>query len=188
MRLLPLAAALTSALVLAACAGTGEQRTATPAAAALSSSIAAATANLSAASGSLASGQLKLMPMGGGVHITGTIGGLKPNGTHAFHIHEKGDCSAADASSAGGHFNPAGQPHGRASNPQHHAGDSDNLVANAEGTATVNAHFNGVVLGGSAANNVVGKAIVVHADPDDYTSQPSGNAGSRIACGVITAG
>lgn len=201
MRLLPLATTVASCLLLAACAGTGEHRTGSPAASASasasastsasvasSSTLSAATANLSAASGSLASGQLKLMPMGGGVHITGTIGGLNANGTHAFHIHEKGDCSAADASSAGGHFNPAGQPHGRASNPQHHAGDSDNLVANADGSATVNAHFNGVVLGGGAANDVVGKAIVVHADPDDYTSQPSGNAGSRIACGVIAGG
>ena len=140
------------------------------------------------ASGSLASGQLKLMPMGDGVHVTGTIGGLKANGTHAFHIHDNGDCSAADASSAGGHFNPTGQPHGRASAPRHHAGDSDNLVANAEGTARVDAHFEGVALGGGGANDVAGKAIVVHADPDDYTSQPAGNAGSRIACGVISAG
>ena len=67
-------------------------------------------------------------------------------------------------------------------------GDNDNLVANAEGVATVNAHFSGVVLGGGGANDVVGKAVVVHADPDDYTSQPAGNAGSRIACGVINAG
>ena len=192
MRLLPLATALATATLLAACAGTGESRTGSPAAEATSpaasSSVASATANLSAASGSLASGQLKLMPMGGGVHVTGTIGGLKANGAHAFHIHEKGDCSAADASSAGGHFNPAGQPHGRASKPQHHAGDSDNLTANADGSATVNAHFNGVVLGGGAATDIIGKAVVVHADPDDYTSQPAGNAGSRIACGVITAG
>lgn len=192
MRSIPLAAALAGTLLLSACAGTGEHRTGSPAAStgamAPSGGWASATANLSAASGSLASGQLKLMPMGDGVHITGTIGGLKPNGTHAFHIHEKGDCSAADASSAGGHFNPTSQPHGRASAPRHHAGDSDNLVANAEGTATVNAHFNGVALGGGASNDVAGKAIVVHADPDDYTSQPAGNAGSRIACGVIAAG
>lgn len=192
MRLFPLAAALAGTLLLSACAGTGASRTGSPAASSgamrPANAMASATANLSAASGSLASGQLKLMPMDGGVHITGTIGGLKPNGTHAFHIHEKGDCSAADASSAGGHFNPTGQPHGRASGPRHHAGDSDNLVANADGVARVNAHFNGVALGGGAANDVAGKAIVVHADPDDYTSQPAGNAGSRIACGVIGAG
>jgi Cu-Zn family superoxide dismutase len=187
---------IATVLALAGCAGTGEHRTGSPVAAqdtpapatTSTSTVASASANLAAASGSLASGQLKLMPMSGGVHVTGTVGGLKPNGTHGFHIHEKGDCSAVDASSAGGHFNPAAKPHGRMTNPQHHAGDNDNLVANAEGVATVNAHFSGVLLGGGGANDVVGKAVVVHADPDDYTSQPAGNAGSRIACGVINAG
>src|SRR5688500_8048187 len=188
---------IAAVLVLAGCAGTGEHRTGSPVATTQDapapartsiSAIASASANLAAASGSLASGQLKLMPMSGGVHVTGTVGGLKPNGTHGFHIHEKGDCSAVDASSAGGHFNPAVKPHGRMTTPQHHAGDNDNLVADAEGVATVNAHFSGVVLGGGGANDVVGKAVVVHADPDDYTSQPAGNAGSRIACGVINAG
>jgi Cu-Zn family superoxide dismutase len=186
---------IATALVLAGCAGTGEHRTGSPVATtqdapapASTSTVASAGVNLTAASGSLASGQLKLMPMADGVHVTGTVGGLKPNGTHGFHVHEKGDCSAVDASSAGGHFNPAAKPHGRMTNPQHHAGDNDNLVANAEGVATVNAHFAGVVMGDGGANDVVGKAVVVHADPDDYTSQPAGNAGSRIACGVISAG
>lgn len=193
MRLVPFAASFAGALALAGCAGTGEHRTGSPVAASAeasasgASTVAAATANLTAASGSLVSGQLKLVPMGDGVHVTGEIGGLAPNSTHAFHIHEKGDCSAADASSAGGHFNPTGQPHGRASAPKHHAGDSDNLVADAQGVAKVNAHFAGVVLGGGG-NDAIGKAVVVHADPDDYRSQPAGNAGSRIACGVIKAG
>lgn len=194
MRLVPYSVAFAAALALVGCAGTGEHRTGSPVAATTgasasgASSVAGATANVTAASGSLVSGQLKLMPMGDGVHVTGEIGGLAPNSTHAFHIHEKGDCSAADASSAGGHFNPAGQPHGRASAPKHHAGDSDNLVADAQGVAKVDAHFSGVVLGGGAGNDAVGKAVVVHADPDDYRSQPAGNAGSRIACGVIKAG
>lgn len=151
------------------------------------SPLSQANANLTAASGSLASGQLILNAMGDGVHVSGEIGGLNRNGVHAFHIHEHGDCSAADASSAGGHFNPSGQPHGRASQGPHHLGDADNLRANANGVARVDAHFRGVVLGGNAANNVVGKAIVVHAAPDDYQSQPAGNAGARIACGVIRA-
>lgn len=149
------------------------------------SSVAQATANLAASSGSLVSGRLQLTPMAGGVHVTGEIGGLRRNGVHAFHIHEHGDCSAADASSAGGHFNPTDQPHGRAQQGAHHLGDADNLRADANGVARVDRHFQGVVLGGSAANNVIGKAIVVHADPDDYQSQPAGDAGTRIACGVI---
>lgn len=146
-----------------------------------------ASVALAPASGSQVSGKLMLVPMGDGVHVTGDIGGLAANSTHGFHIHEKGDCSAADASSAGGHFNPTTQPHGRYTAPQHHMGDSDNLVADASGVAHVNAHFPGAALGGGGANDVIGKAVVVHADADDYTSQPSGNAGARIACGVITA-
>lgn len=144
-----------------------------------------AEAPLQARSGSQVAGTLSLVAMGDGVHVTGRISGLKPNGTHAFHIHEKGDCSAADASSAGGHFNPTGQPHGRASHGAHHLGDADNLKADAAGVASVNAHFSGVSLRSGAANDVAGKAIVVHADPDDYASQPAGNAGKRIACGMI---
>ncbi len=144
-----------------------------------------AVVNLASASGSLVSGRLTAVPMGNGVHLTGTIGGLSAGSHHGFHIHEKGDCSAADASSAGGHFNPTGQPHGRAMQGPHHAGDSDNIVANASGVATVDTHLSGVTLGGSAANDIAGRAIVVHAAADDYSSQPSGNAGARVACGVI---
>ena len=174
-------------LALAGCATTEAPPRTAPAAAgmATSSSVARAAANLSAASGSLASGRMTLTPMGDGVHITGEVGGLNRNGVHAFHIHEKGDCSAADASSAGGHFNPSTQPHGRAGQGAHHLGDADNLRADANGVARVDAHFSGVVLGGGAPNDIVGKAIVVHASPDDYQSQPAGNAGARIACGVI---
>lgn len=192
MRTMPNATLLAACatLALAGCASTPQPTAETPppGVAPATSSVAAAVANLSAASGSLVSGRLTLRPMGDGIHVNGEIGGLPPNSSHGFHIHEKGDCSAADASSAGGHFNPAGQPHGRASAPRHHAGDSDNLVADAQGVAKVDAHFGGIVLGGGGGNDAIGKAIVVHADPDDYRSQPAGNAGARIACGVIKAG
>lgn len=187
-QILPFGVACVAAMAVAGCASTTTDSASAPAAASSTSTVASAAANLSAASGSLVSGQLKLMPMGDGVHVTGTVGGLAPNSTHAFHIHEKGDCTAADASSAGGHFNPTAQPHGRVTGNAHHAGDADNVVANAEGVATINAHFSGVVLGGAGSNNAIGKGVIVHADPDDYTSQPSGNAGARIACGVIEAG
>ena len=174
------------AAVLAGCASTG-----TPAAKPASSTSSAkstasrATVVLAPASGSLVSGTLSLMAMGDGVHITGDVGGLAPNSTHGFHIHEKGDCSAADASSAGGHFNPGAQPHGRATHGAHHAGDSDNIVADAEGVARIDAHVSGVTLGGDAANDIAGRAVIVHAAADDYTTQPTGNAGARVACGVI---
>ena len=180
LRILPLAAALAA---LAGCAS----QPASDAAAHSAGTASSAHAALAPASGSLVSGTLTFMPMGDGVHVTGDIGGLAPNSTHGFHIHETGDCSAADASSAGGHFNPSGEAHGRASAPHHHLGDNDNLVADANGVAHVNAHFAGVVLGGGGADDIVGKAVIVHANPDDYASQPSGNAGARIACGVISA-
>ncbi len=180
LRILPLAAALAT---LAGCAS----QPASDAAAHSAGTAPSAHAALAPASGSLVSGTLAFVPMGDGVHVTGDIGGLAPNSTHGFHIHETGDCSAADASSAGGHFNPSGEAHGRASAPHHHLGDNDNLVADANGVAHVNAHFAGVVLGGGGADDIVGKAVIVHANPDDYASQPSGNAGARIACGVISA-
>jgi len=188
------------ALILAACASTpstgtdvgaeasAAASTSAPAELATESTLSSATVNLAAASGSLVSGKLSLMPMGDGLHLQGEIGGLAPGSTHAIHIHETGDCSAADASSAGGHFNPTGEAHGKVDTAAHHGGDMNNIVANAEGVAQVDVHASGPVLGGGAANDAVGKAVIVHADPDDYTSQPSGNAGARVACGVIAGG
>lgn len=144
-----------------------------------------AVANLASSSGSLVSGKATLVPMQGGVHITGTVGGLPPNSAHGFHVHEKGDCSAVDAMSAGAHFNPFVATHGRANVGAHHSGDMDNVVADAEGVARLNVHLSGVTLGGGAVNDIAGRALVVHAAADDYTSQPAGNAGARVACGVI---
>jgi len=146
-----------------------------------------AVVHLASASGSLVSGTLQVMTMGpNAVHIAGDVGGLAPNSAHGFHVHETGDCSAADASSAGGHFNPTGSPHGRMDQGAHHAGDIDNIVADASGVAHVNMHVPGLTLGGGAASDIAGRAIIVHADPDDYASQPSGDAGKRVACGIIT--
>lgn len=182
-----------SVIALSACSSSAPTKstapaaaTSTPTAPAAQSTAKSATVNLASASGSLVSGKLTIVPMGNGVHLTGEIGGLSPGSTHAIHIHEKGDCSAADASSAGGHFNPSAQPHGKVGSGAHHGGDMDNLVANAEGVAQVNAHAEGVTLGGGAANDVAGKAVIVHAAADDYRTQPTGNAGGRVACGVIT--
>lgn len=181
-------AAATAAL--AACGGQSVKPTPPPPSATVKpvSTASSATVVLASASGSLVSGKLNLRPMSDGVHLTGEIGGLTPNSTHAIHIHEKGDCSAADATSAGGHFNPAAQQHGRVDHGAHHAGDMDNLVANAEGVAKVDAHASGVTLGGGAPNDVVGRAVIVHASADDYKTQPTGNAGARLACGVIKTG
>lgn len=147
-----------------------------------------ATAQLAATQGNTAHGALTLSQSPEGVHITGTVQGLAPNGQFGFHIHEKGDCSAPDASSAGAHFNPDDQPHGDPSGEAHHAGDMLNLQADAEGTAQVDTIVRGVALHPGAGHDIVGKAIVVHERADDYTSQPSGNSGNRIACGVIAVG
>lgn len=175
-----------AAVLLAGCASSGTpaapaSATPTPA----KSTASRATVNLAPASASLVSGTLTLVPMGDGVHITGEVGGLTPGDSRGFHIHEKGDCSAADASTAGGHFNPAGQAHGRSGHGAHHAGDTDNIVADARGVARIDAHVSGVTLGGGAANDIAGRAVIVHAAADDYTTQPTGNAGARVACGVI---
>jgi superoxide dismutase, Cu-Zn family len=185
MRPTLIATAIATAVVLAACASSPRPSASPePAAAPSASTAAKAVAHLAGASGSLVSGTLAFVPMGSGVHVNGEIGGLAPGSSHGFHIHETGDCSAADASSAGGHFNPTASAHGRAGTPAHHAGDIDNIVADAGGVAHVDAHLSGVSLGG-AGNDIVGRAVVVHAAPDDYQSQPSGNSGARIACGVI---
>lgn len=165
------------ALALAACSGMP------------SSTDNAATAHvtLAPASGSDVSGELTLVPMGDGVHVTGQVRGLAPGSAHAIHIHEKGDCSAADATSAGGHFNPTGQAHGKVGTTTHHAGDMNNLLADANGVASVDLHASGPTLGTGLPTDAIGRAVIVHAAADDYTSQPSGNAGARVACGVITA-
>ncbi|MGH8054775.1 MAG: superoxide dismutase family protein [Stenotrophomonas sp.] len=174
-----------STVLLAACGSGPAPKQAPPVEPATVSTARMAEANLAPASASLVSGRLALVPEVGGVHITGVIGGLPRGQQAAFHVHEKGDCSAMDASSAGGHFNPTMQAHGRAGATAHHAGDMDNLVANAEGVAHVDVHLRGVTLGGGAANDIAGRALVVHAAADDYRSQPAGNAGARVACAVI---
>ena len=144
------------------------------------------TVELASTSGQRAAGSITLSPDNHGLHVTGTVRGLKANSEHGFHIHENGDCSAPDASSAGAHFNPAGTEHGRHGQGAHHAGDMPNIKANGQGEATISLHLTGVTLGDGGRFDVLDRALVVHADADDYSSQPAGNAGSRIACGVIT--
>ena len=109
-----------------------------------------------------------------------------PPGTHGLHVHEKGDCSDPEAKSAGGHFNPTGQAHGDPHTATHHAGDIPMLEADAQGNARLEARLDGLTIG-SGPNDIVGRAVVIHANPDDYRSQPAGNSGPRVACGVIVA-
>jgi Cu-Zn family superoxide dismutase len=134
-----------------------------------------------------ANGTLTLRAEGDGVRISGELAGLKPGSEHGFHVHENGDCSAPDATSAGGHFNPADQAHGSMDANPHHVGDMPNQKANAQGVADVNVLAHDMSLDPGSEHNVIGRALIVHEQPDDYQSQPSGNAGARIACGVIEA-
>ncbi|MGV3742767.1 MAG: superoxide dismutase family protein [Burkholderiaceae bacterium] len=143
-----------------------------------------ARASLEARSGSSVSGQVNLQEAKDKVRVTAKVSGLKPNSEHGFHVHEKGDCSAPDATSAGGHFNPDGQAHGHHGQAKRHAGDMPNLVANDKGEASASFDVAGVRLD-EGKHGILNRAIVVHANPDDYQSQPAGNAGGRIACGLI---
>jgi len=140
---------------------------------------------LVATAGNTANGTLDVIADGNGVRIRGELHGLDVNSEHGFHIHEFGDCTAEDASSAGGHFNPHGLAHGRPGEGEHHAGDLFNLRSDGSGNASVDALASGVGLRSGAADDVIGKAVVVHKKADDYVSQPAGDSGPRIACGVI---
>lgn len=141
-----------------------------------------ATAQLAPRSGSAVAGTVSFSEVAGGVMVKARVSGLTP-GEHGFHIHEVGDCSAPDASSAKGHFNPTAKAHGHHGSAEHHGGDMPNLVANAQGEATYEFELKGGALAGQMG--IVGRSVVIHADPDDYKSQPAGNSGKRIACGVI---
>jgi Cu-Zn family superoxide dismutase len=120
----------------------------------------------------------------GGVRVVARITGLTP-GLHGFHVHEFGDCSAPDGTSAGGHFNPAGAPHAGPHDVARHAGDMGNVEADAQGVAVVDYVDPKASLEGE--NSVLGRGVIVHANADDLKTQPTGNAGGRLACGVIGA-
>ncbi len=169
-------AALTCAIALNAtgCASVKQKLTPKPREAVLAPTV-----------GNSAKGTLTITAVADGVHLQGRLTGLPPGSTHGLHIHEHGDCSAFDASSAGEHFNPTGVEHGDPVGMIHHAGDIANQIADAQGVIDVDATVHGVSLDTGTADDVIGRALILHRDPDDYASQPSGNSGPRIACGVI---
>jgi Cu-Zn family superoxide dismutase len=146
-----------------------------------------ATAKLAPTQGNSVTGTVTFEQRGDRVVVTADVTGLKPGVEHGFHVHEKGDCSAPDGTSAGGHFNPTGKPHGHYANPERHGGDLPNLQADASGRARFTAETTLLTVAAGPAS-VVGRGVIVHRDPDDYKSQPAGNAGPRLACGVVAAG
>jgi len=142
-----------------------------------------AVATLEPTKGNDAKGTVTFTQDGDVVHARANVTGLKPGAQHGFHVHEKGDCSSGDGMSTGGHYNPLGKPHGPQSG-EHHAGDMPSLTADSYGNANASFDLRGVSIGSGAAD-LVGKGLIVHRDPDDYKTQPTGNAGPRIACAVI---
>lgn len=146
-----------------------------------------ATATLAPTTGNTASGTVRFVQAGNKVMVTGEVSGLKPGGEHGFHVHEKGDCSSGDGMSTGGHFNPTGQPHGAHASGMHHAGDLPSLKADMNGRARFEFESTTIAVG-SGVTDIVGKGLIVHANPDDFRTQPTGNAGARLACAVIVKG
>jgi Cu-Zn family superoxide dismutase len=146
-----------------------------------------ATAALQPTKGSKAFGEATFEQVGDKVRVIVFAQGLKPNAEHGFHIHEAGDCSSGDGMSAKGHFNPHGKPHGDPKSSERHAGDLPSLKSGKDGRAKLDATVDAISIG-QGAGNIVGRGLIIHADPDDYTTQPTGNAGARLACGVIKAG
>jgi Cu-Zn family superoxide dismutase len=142
-----------------------------------------AMAVLEATKGNTAGGTVEFVQKGGKVAVSARVSGLAP-GAHGFHIHEKGDCSSGDGMSAGGHFNPHAKPHASPATAERHAGDMPMLQADGYGNATLTAELEIITIGSGAAD-IVGKSVIVHKDPDDFKTQPTGNSGARVACGVI---
>ena len=142
-----------------------------------------AVAVLHPTAGSKVGGTVTFTEVADGVQVQAEITGLAP-GNHGFHVHEFGDCSAPDASSAGGHFNPSSKPHAAPDALERHVGDMGNVEADASGKAKLDYVDHQISLTNDQ-QSVIGRSVVVHAKADDLKTQPSGDSGARIACGVI---
>lgn len=145
------------------------------------------TVQMSPKSGSEVQGTVKFTQKNDEVTMTADLTGLAAEGEHAIHIHEKADCSAEDGTSAGGHWNPTDEKHGKWGDADgFHDGDIGNLTADADGNATMEFTTDKWCIGcDDDQKNIIGHGIIVHQDADDFTSQPSGAAGSRVSCGEI---
>lgn len=141
-----------------------------------------AVAVLHPTEGSVVSGVARFIQSPAGIRVIVDVEGLSP-GRHGFHVHQLGDCSAPDGTSAGGHFNPDDMPHGAPTDTERHVGDLGNLSA--DGTGKAHFEWTDTFLSFSGAHSILGRGVIVHAGADDLTSQPTGAAGARVACGVI---
>jgi len=144
-----------------------------------------ATAELSPTEGNDVTGTVSFEESNGMVTVVAHVMGLSP-GLHGIHIHETGDCSAPDGSSAGGHFNPGGTDHGAPDGEMHHAGDLGNIEADVEGHGQLEITVDYITLS-EGMNSVMNRAVIIHENPDTF-AQPTGDAGGRLACGVIMSG
>lgn len=160
-----------------------EAETAPPAAVPEPLPTIAAVAQLAPRSDMTGGGAVTFSQDGDTVTITAHIEAF-PEGAHGFHIHEIGDCSAEDFTSAGGHFNPADVPHGGPSDAERHGGDLGNIEIGGRASGHLELTSNLISLG-DGANSIIGRAVILHEKADDLVSQPTGAAGGRIACGVI---
>lgn len=150
----------------------------------ISQDTAQAIAELQPTRGSRAAGTVLFYQLEDRVRVVAKVSGLAPGREHGFHIHEAGDCSSGDGMSAKGHFNPGGMPHGHFSSAGRHAGDLPALKADQGGASGLQVDLDLITVAPGPAS-IIGRGLIVHADPDDYRTQPTGNSGARIACAVI---
>jgi superoxide dismutase, Cu-Zn family len=142
-----------------------------------------AIAVLHPTAGNKVSGTVTFAEEADGVRVHADLTGLTP-GKHGFHVHEFGDCSAPDLASAGGHFNPTNKPHAGPDDAERHVGDMGNIEADSSGAAKLDYVDHEISLTNDQ-RSIIGRSVIVHAKADDLKSQPSGDSGARIACGVI---
>jgi Cu-Zn family superoxide dismutase len=174
---------LSLSLLLVACGAASKTEPATAMASAAAMAPGAAAA-LEPRSGSQVAGTAEFADAGGGeLKVTIRVANATP-GKHGVHLHETGDCAAPDAASAGKHFNPTNMSHGGPEGGPHHSGDLGNIDVGADGTGTLTLTTKDLTLA-DGPNGVVGRAVIVHEKIDDLTSQPAGNSGPRVSCGVV---
>lgn len=186
-KLIPLFCAAIALVFFASCSSSSPTNSPSPTVKAESVAevepLTAALAILTPTAGNQVTGSIKFVQSEGSVKVTANVQGLQPNSVHAWHIHEFGDASSLDGKAMGDHYNPEEMPHGLPNNPKRHAGDLGNLKADSRGEVIKEITVDNITIN-SGKNPILGRGMIIHAETDDG-GQPTGNAGSRIAQGVI---